>query len=289
MSEKFKAGLYQDVNELEYHARKFGPAESLSSTEAKNILRAPAYFKWVRENGQEHNPAFDFGHLVHALVLGTGLDLYIHDHESLRTKAAREDVEAAREDGMLPVSRWEYQEARTLADTVLAHPVARELFEQDGWQYEVSGYCKVFDGWMRGRFDAYNPDAGLYGYMESWPLIVDLKTAQSAQPEEFMRNVMNYGYDLQLAWYKTICEQTTGVWPEFFHIVVEKKPPYLCSVIKLDSEFERIGVKKMNTALSTYARCMAKNEWPGYGEHWTVLEPPEWYLEKFELDEIEVN
>ena len=95
----FAAGIYQDVPELDYHSGRFGPHGSVSSTEAKRLLECPALYKWSKEHPAPPKAAFDFGHTVHGMVLGTGLDIYVHDHDSLRTKAAKEDIAAARERG----------------------------------------------------------------------------------------------------------------------------------------------------------------------------------------------
>ena len=52
MSDTFAAGIYEDVPELDYHSGAFGPVGSLSSTEAKRILEAPAVLRWYRDNPQ---------------------------------------------------------------------------------------------------------------------------------------------------------------------------------------------------------------------------------------------
>ena len=69
----FKAGIYQDVPELDYHARRFGPPESISSTEAKRVLQAPALHHYRRTHPEEPRTAFDVGHAAHALILGNGV------------------------------------------------------------------------------------------------------------------------------------------------------------------------------------------------------------------------
>lgn len=94
-ADAFAAGIYQNVPELDYHSGRFGPHGSVSSTEAKRILDCPALYKWSKEHPAPPKAAFDFGHTIHGLVLGTGLDIYVHDHDSLRTKAAKEDIAPA--------------------------------------------------------------------------------------------------------------------------------------------------------------------------------------------------
>lgn len=268
-------GLYDNIPEADYHSGTFGPTGgSLSSTEANRITIAPALYQAVRTTPAEPNPVFDLGHVAHALVLGVGLPLHIHDHDSLRTKAAREEVAAARTEGKIPVSRTDYEQMVALADTVLTHPTASQLLT--GGRPEVSAYATdpTTGTTMRGRFDYYH---------DSWdgngPLIVDLKTTTSAIPADFTRSVTSYGYDLQAEWYRTIHQLTTGTRPDFIHVVVEKKPPYLLSVIRLGPLFTTTGATKVRAALDTYSTCTHTGTWPGLDEHVTTIDAPHWYTD----------
>ena len=56
------------------------------------------------------------------MVLGTGLDIYVHDHDNLRTKAAKEDIAAARERGQMPMRRADYTRAEEASQAVTNHP-----------------------------------------------------------------------------------------------------------------------------------------------------------------------
>ena len=275
----FQPGIYQDVPELDYHARRFGPTESLSSTEAKRVLQAPAVFRYRRTHPEEPRTAFDVGHAAHALILGTGLNLYIHNHESLRTKAAREDIQEHRAAGEVPISRADYTEVRGMADAVLTHPIAGPLLE-DGTPeqslYAVDGPTGM---WMRGRVDWATG---------STRTLIDLKTAQSADPTTFHRAVTTYGYDIQREWYRTIWKTLTGEVPQFLHVVVEKAPPHLVSVIDLGLDFEEIGRMRVRQALDTYKRCLDTDTWPGYAPIIHDVDAPSWYVTAAGLDDIEV-
>lgn len=275
----FQPGIYQDVPELDYHARRFGPTESLSSTEAKRVLQAPAVFRYRRTHPEEPRTAFDVGHAAHALILGTGLNLYIHNHESLRTKAAREDIQEHRAAGEVPISRADYTEVRGMADAVLTHPIAGPLLE-DGTPeqslYAVDGPTGM---WMRGRVDWATG---------STRTLIDLKTAQSADPTTFHRAVTTYGYDIQREWYRTIWQMLTGEVPQFLHVVVEKAPPHLVSVIDLGLDFEEIGRMRVRQALDTYKRCLDTDTWPGYAPIIHDVDAPSWYVTAAGLDDIEV-
>ncbi|MCI7457614.1 PD-(D/E)XK nuclease-like domain-containing protein [Actinomyces urogenitalis] len=254
---EFEPGIFDGVDEADYHARRFGPAESLSSTEAKRVLAAPALFRFERTHTRAPKAQFDLGHVAHALVLGVGLDLYVHDFDSLRTKAAREAIAEARAAGMVPVSRAEHAQMTALADAVLTHPVAGRLLSIGKPEQSCYAVDEATGTWMRGRLDWLTVRKGQ-------PVIVDLKTTTSAAPADFRRSVRAWGYDLQREWYRCIYESVTGEEADFIHVVVEKTEPYLVSVIRLGEEHVERGRRKMRRALDTYAGCLASGQWPGY-------------------------
>ena len=279
MNDTFKPGIYPGIPETDYHTGKFGPANSLSSTEAKTLLKAPALLAWRRTHGEPPSTAFDLGHVAHALVLGTGLPMYVHDHESLRTKAAREDVDEHRAAGEVPVSRTDWEQMRALADAVLTHPVAGPLLI--GGVPEVSAYACLRDVWVRGRFDYWHED-----YEDGGPLIVDLKTTgDSADPDEFITQAIRYRYELQREWYRAIAKKITGESVGFLHVVVEKRPPHLVSVVRLGADFEEIGRRHVRQALDLYRECQKNRTWPGYASDVEYVDAPDWYCRRNGLDE----
>lgn len=273
-------GIYPDVPEADYHARRFGPRESLSSTEAKRVLKAPALFRYHRDHGQDPRPEFDLGHVAHTLVLGVGLPVWVHDHDSLRTKAAREEVAEHRAAGEVPIVRDDWEAMTALADSVLTHPVAGPLFEAGTPEQSIYATDSATGVWMRGRVDWTTQSEGS-------PLLVDLKTTVSADPSEFSRSVVRYGYDLQAAWYRMIWAQATGRKPHFVHVLAEKKAPFLVSVVELDQDFLEVGEIHARSALDSYARCMASGDWPGYLATTHPLTPPTWYAEDAGLYDLE--
>lgn len=277
----FKAGIYPGVPELDYHARRFGPEESLSSTEAKRILEAPAVMRWYRDNPQPPKAAFDLGHVVHALVLGTGLDVYVHDWPDLRTKAAKEDVAEARERGEVPVKRSEFDAMQTVASAVLTHEVAGPLFEDGTPEQSAYATDEQTGVWMRGRFDWVTDTS-------EGPTIVDLKTAQTAIPSDWARQAASYEYAVQREMYRMIWAHThDGEEPRFLHVVVTKTEPVMVMVGEMGYDFETVGQSKVRRALDTYAKCLDTDTWPGIPPIIHRLAPPVWYLEQ-EEDDIHV-
>lgn len=120
-------------------------------------------------------------------------------------------------------------------------------------------------------------DHPLYG---DW--IVDLKTATSAAPGRFARDVYNYNYDLQAAWYLDLYNAAAGEnRTEFAHIVQENFPPYELRVPLLGHRFIERGRLRYQAALELYCRCLCSGHWPGYDRsetQWPITEPEDWML-----------
>lgn len=271
-----EAGVYDGIPDSEYHADPI-PAGSLSSTGAKALLRSPAHYRWQIDN-PVRKAAYDVGTAVHTLVLGVGASLVAIPDDicasngAATTKEAKEFVAASRAAGLVPLKADVVTECNAMAEAVLAHPLAREMFERPG-KAEQSVFAPDPETgvWLRARID-YLTDAG-----DCETIAADLKTAASADPRDFMRSAAEYGYDLQSEWYQRTLTLARGdIDTAFRFIVVEKSPPYLVSVVELDAEFAAIGRARMRRAIDTYRTCRDTDNWPGYDEITHLVGPPAW-------------
>ncbi len=264
---------------------------SLSYTGMKELLKSPAHYRHYMDAPRVQKPSFDAGHIVHALVLGTPLDVTVIPQEILAsngatsTKAAKQFIEEVRLDGLIPVKAGDLEPLERVAEAVLAHPTARALFEHDG-PTELSMFAPdpVTGVWVRGRADKVSE-------WEGETVLVDLKTTPDADPREFNRSaVARFRYYLQASVYGWLYRETNPTQvstPEMLFVAVSKTEPHLVSVNRLDWAYEDLGQTAMRTALDTYKRCMNTGEWPGYPNEISLLEPPAWLI--YENDEaIEV-
>lgn len=257
--------------ELDYHSGRFGPHGSVSSTEAKRLLDCPAFYKWSKENPAPPKAAFDFGHTVHGMVLGTGLDIYVHDHDSLRTKAAKEDIAAARERGQVPMSRADYARAEDAYQAVMNHPAAAALFAQGTPEQSIYSVDQDTGLWLRGRIDWTTRNT------DGRTVLVDLKTTRQPRPKSWARDAANLDYAVQAAWYLTQWKAVTGEDADFVHVLVGVDAPHLVSVVHMDEFFLAAGYARMRRALDTLNMCQVFNVWPAYGDAITEITPPAWY------------
>lgn len=262
-------GVYDAIPEELYHAdRSLAPTlgRSLSSTGAKTLLDCPARFAWQRDHPVVKD-AFDFGHVAHSRLLGSGDEsIVVIDADTWRTKAAQEARDAAREDGKVPILAADSDRAWALVTAVMEHPVAGQAFARDGkaeqslyWVDQETGVT------CRGRIDWLLPNA-----------IVDLKTTINAAPQKFSRSLVDYGYALQAAWYQEGYEALTGERLPFVHIVVEKEAPHLVAVYQLDADAIAYGAEKAREARLLFAECESSGNWPGYSTDIELVSLPAW-------------
>lgn len=279
-------GVVYGMPEVEYHA----PKDELSSTGAKLLLESPAKFKYQIIDGHRvHRSGFDLGTAVHTKVLGVGERFITYPDEHLTpsgnvstkadTKAWEDERRAA---GKIILTRNEQHLVDAMAEAVLAQPLARMLFERPG-KPEVSVFDEYLGVKRRGRFD-YLPDDG--------GVAVDLKSAVDASPAGFARAAARYGYHVQRGHYLDMYERITGERREMLFVVVEKEPPYLVAVHRLNEQFADMGVTEALEAVDVYGRCVSTGEWPGYPATINELQPPVFavydFQDKYETEEMQV-
>lgn len=240
---------------------------SLSRSGAKTLLRCPAMYAYEREHPPAPKREYEIGACAHDALLERGPGVTVIEADSYRTKAAQEERDAVRAAGRIPVLPHEWDEVQAMVAAVRAHPLAGALFTQGRaeetliWRDERTGiWCRAMVDWLR-------PD-----------MLVDLKTAESADPEHFRKSAADYGYDIQ-AWHYPDGARAVGLGalPMFF-VVVEKKPPHLVSVVTLDAEYQRQGELLMRRAREIWRDCTEAGVWPAYvpETEFATIPPPRW-------------
>jgi hypothetical protein len=273
-------GIIPNLPETEYHAH---PA--LSSTGLVKLLQAPARYKHYRDNPEPAKKEFDVGSAVHSKVLGVGAPItvipkeYLSVSGSTGTNDARAFIQGARDAGRIPVKQHESDEINAMAEAVLAHPLARSLFEQSG-QAEASVFATDPDTGVeiRCRFD-YLPD-----FTVDDPWCVDLKTSASDASRdafEYTAAKPELRYDVRAEFYLHTYAAVTG---EFMarmkFVVVEKTAPYLVAVHHFSTDWAEHARKRMRDGINLYAACLTAErekpdfQWPGYPMNDEPLQMP---------------
>jgi hypothetical protein len=114
--------------------------------------------------------------------------------------------------------------------------------------------------------------------------LVDVKTTQDASPEAFAKEILNYRYHVQAAYYLDIFNDSRAESEPpkecFIFVAVEKHPPYLTAVYNLEIKAIGQGRKLYIDGLVKYIDCASRNEWPGYSELVIDLDLPEYAYKK---------
>lgn len=248
------------MTEQEYRSH---PA--ISRSQLFKLRESPEKFKWSEEHPEPPTPALVFGQLLHAMVLQpdmVGRDFAVAPNVDRRTKGGKEmwaDFEASAE-GKTVVTADMAEQAVAMRDKLMSNDYVRQLLGGERekpffWTDELTGEeCKC-------RVDCLTSINGM-------DIIVDLKTAESADTDTFMRHAIKYGYNLQAAMYGEGVRVNTGKEHAFVFVTIEKKPPYAINIMQADKAFVLHGFDLFRELIGTYHECKVSGNWYGYlGKH----------------------
>jgi hypothetical protein len=160
------------------------------------------------------------------------------------------------------------EQAKAMADSIHSHDEAAKLLvggraeETVTWTDGTTGLdCK-------GRLDYITP-----GYL------VDLKTTRNIIPRLFRRDVANFEYHAQLAWYHDGAV-VAGVLPPDAElpwlIAVQNVAPWDVVVYRMTAEDMAAGRARYRQLMNRLLSCMEANWWPGVAPGVLDLEVPGW-------------
>lgn len=236
-------------------------APSLTAGLADTILRQSAlHAKWQHpklspDYRQEEDTKFDIGTAAHSLILEGDDKVAVVEFNDWRTKAAQEQRDLARTNGMTPLLAKHYKAVKEMV------AVAREFMKNceigaslAGAQPELTVIAKDGDIWLRARPDLTSKDNRI---------LVNYKTCENASPEVFSRQIGRMGYDVSAAFYERAMKRLGHRAEEFF-IAQEITPPYACSLHGLDPAAREIAEEKVELAIAIWAKCLKTGRWNGY-------------------------
>jgi len=280
-----KPGVYQ-IPAVEYHADPC-VEPSLSASIANCILQqSPAHARMRHprltvDPQTDESERFDIGTAAHALLLEKDSSRFVWvPHNDWRTNAAKELRDTARGEGKLPILTRYQGVLQKMVE------VARGAVEQSEfagiWMHGKPEQTIVWheDGvWLRCRPDFMRQDR---------TIILDYKTAASAAPETFIRQIGNMGYDVSadfslrgLAALGETHQGATGD-PAYVFLAQEIEPPFACSFHTLGTGYREIAEEKVERAIQVWRMCMQSGQWPAYSLKLHHAEPPAWEMAAYE-------
>jgi len=286
MSELGAEGIIANVPEQEYHN---GPGISQSNLKILGA-KSPKHYKHAVDNPKSPTAAMQFGSLFHCNLLqpekldeqyakGPNCEKRKADDKALWESFYQANNERIMLDhhGAIttrdPDGKWRTEHALTLdvSDTmkfaINSNKIAMRALETGG--SELSLYSKDDDTGLlkRCRIDRV-PEGG--------NAIVDVKTTLDASPKGFAKSVANFGYHVQGAYYLDICNDLGMEKECFVFVAIEKEPPYGVGIYQLSKDAIAHGRSQYKEWLEVLAKCLDKDEWPGYPEKFISIDLPSW-------------
>jgi hypothetical protein len=302
-------GVYPDIPADQYHADALQPEITLSSTLARLIIDRSPRHGWTAHPrlNPAHEPdnrkTFDIGRAAHRAVLGKGGAYVAYPPEVLAsngaasTKEAKAWADAVRRDGGTPLKADEVDQIGAIADSVRDR-LTRMGITFDPSRSELTALAEVDGVWCRAMVDNAPTDPRLPLY--------DFKTTTDASPEGAVKAVVNYGYDVQAAFYLDAWRAATGENRRFRFVLVEKEAPFEVAVVELYDHDAMVAAGKVNPddadsmasdwmaharskareARRIWGECIAAGQWPGYPARVAMIGQPGWHGAKWDAREI---
>lgn len=269
-----------EIDAANYHADQVGATvPTLSASVAGTLVKKSPKHAWrqhpalggrgrVRKSSDEQAQ----GTLIHALVLGKGLDqVEIIDAKDYRSKAAQELRDSAEAAGKTPILVHKLAPMQKTAYDIVA------AIEDAG--FNLGGISEAVATWTedteagpvlcRGMMDHVHVSDGV---------IIDLKTCHNAHPRSCESHILEYGYDLQRAAYVSalgkINPDVEGrIVYKWVFAEIDGGELIDVSIAEASGTLRELGAARWKRACETWAVCLRDNYWPGYGGA-VLLEAP---------------
>lgn len=252
------------------------PEPSLNASIAHTLLtQTPAHARMAHprlspQQDREESSRLDLGTIAHGLLLeGDDSRVVVIEADDWRTTAAKDERDAARLEGKLPILVKDFDIVSNMVETAQTTIGQSEVATEFSAAIpEQTLIWQEADIWLRCRPDKATPD---------WRVVFDYKTcAGTAHPAVWAKTSMvRYGYDLQAAINMRgvkalgLAKKTT-----FVFLVQEMEPPYALSIVSLAPSWITLADDKLRVAMSLWKGCTRKNEWPGYPARVAYVDAP---------------
>ena len=249
----------------------------MSQSRLKDFAVSPAYYKMRLAEPKEQTEAMILGTAVHAALLEPEVfknKYVVAPKFDRRTTKGKADYTlfCVENMGKLILTKDEYDHVLAMRDSVFSHPKAKDAFSfkidpEKEIFFEMEGVaCKA-------KLDAIVPEINT---------VIDFKTARSATAEQFRRDALSMGYDLQAFWYYEAYKAEFEKYPDYYaFIVVSKEAPYPVGFFEVDKEFLDRGRYCALKHLRKYKECLALDVWPkNESEDVIVISTPEWAMKE---------
>lgn len=245
----------------------------------KALTYSPYHARFDQEHGSgEGSSEADIGTAIHDILLEGRNRIVAVDAPDWRTKAAKEERDAARAEGKIPLLAHKVEAIEAAVASARAHIERSEIagiFNSAGpertivWNDE-GVLCKARADWLS----------------DQWHLSVKT-TDGSANPAAYTRVKMGQnGHDTALAFYKRGME-AHGIQVEHRIIVIEQNPPYACCVFGLAPDRWDLAERRAARAIALWRIAEQTGRFPAYPLETCFAEANPWEMEAEEMARLE--
>ena len=255
-------------------------ADGVSSTDLKWIAKSPAHYKYKKEHPTEDTPALLFGRAAHKYMLEKEdffNEFAVAPIVDRRTKdgKAKWQLFIDQNDDKDIISNDSFMQIEEMREVLYSTPFVGKLLSGDK---EMSYFI---EDELTGVLMKCRPDCTTE--IGDTSILIDYKTTDSADSDDFMRQAIKLMYDMQMAYYKDILDALKGKKHTVIFIAQEKTPPYCVNILEANDYFIRSGRDMYRSMLNTYAECKETGDWYGYMQgSINTLGLPNWLQKQYE-------
>jgi hypothetical protein len=220
--------------------------EPIRFSNLKHMARSPLHYHHAITSTFVESRPMRVGYGVHGRVLGASPHVvYDGDRRGKAWDAFKTEYSGAR-----ILTRSEDDDAKDIADAVLAHSLAMSLLDgqrelEIGWNWLGRECMSHLDVLGDGR-------------------IVDLKVTSAGPPEKFRWHALRSGWHAQLAFYRRAAKSLGIDDPTCYLIAVEDKAPHAVTVRRLTPRALEAGDKLCRLWMERVLACEGADHWPPY-------------------------
>ena len=208
---------------------------AMSSSGLKELVRSPAHYKAYIEAEPIDTVALNFGRASHKAILENDINSIICMPKiDKRTKQGKADYEEfiAQSEDKIVLAEQEYKTLIEMQKVALEHENMQKLLKEAKKEVSIFWQELAFDLDCKCRVDAICN----FDIFEAH-ILLDYKTCIDASPDGFVRQIINYRYDIQNAWYKRGFQASNlGAECSFIFIAQEKTPPFAIGIYEIEEE-----------------------------------------------------
>lgn len=259
--------LIKGIPNEEYHR-----SSGFSRSTAWNVITgSPARVDYDRNHPTKPTSALILGNGFHSATLEPHLfekEFEVKpgqiDGKSPLTKHYKEKFASMQEkdESITWLSRSDFEMVSDMADSANSNPWFRSMMDSGKFIVEGTGYFDCEGVKCKVRPDLYDPESGL---------IIDLKSTQDASEQGFRSSVRKFGYHFQTFWYMEGLRRLGHHVSDFVFVAVEKAPPYLVGIYRINPEEVARQERQMIRACQIWANCTATETFPGYSTEVVTL------------------